>query len=661
MITPFKRFIQSMGISDYANPTNNSNSNSLVLESLHINRLNIDNVNPISNNNNNSSYSNSSATNNVSTASAVDKSSHCNGRGGNSPSSQDKKKCIELQPTSSITNNNNNNSHSSNLLDTTANMNLNIEKNHCCMSAPLTTISSTVSSTGVVAAIPTTDLAREQWYVHHTPSHPQHHISEEFVMYAPALPTSSTGSSIGKFGIESSTESYLNSRYNVNVKGVRHERTSSFFDIPAVTHPYCYSIPQLSLLIHHLPHSLSPTLNIHTLTSKLIRLFRRGDDRLLFPATPPAGILKKSDDDTSYCNNSPVSTSLQFGQHFHNSKNEHPDSTTSHLANHHPHHNPHHHHHHHHTQPPNLHPHTHHLSPHHSSAFKFSHTSVLGSSSPPSVYHQYNGQNTSAAYGLRPSTDLGALALAPVSTTSDVDIKYENPYNAAISSTYALRAGNSVDSSTAVSSTDSDFKLESLYAANNGITTSHTVSQRRGSLQLWQFLVALLDEPTTNSSCIAWTGRGMEFKLIEPEEVARRWGIQKNRPAMNYDKLSRSLRYYYEKGIMQKVNGERYVYRFVCDPEALFNMAYGHLSNGTGSSGAPPATGTTTAKMDQHSHHHHHHLLTTVGKNSNIDAGLLIRDSGTNSSLEEDRDRASLNHVSVVASKHHEQLYYGKF
>lgn len=57
--------------------------------------------------------------------------------------------------------------------------------------------------------------------------------------------------------------------------------------------------------------------------------------------------------------------------------------------------------------------------------------------------------------------------------------------------------------------------------------------------------------------------------------MARRWGVQKNRPAMNYDKLSRSLRYYYEKGIMQKVAGERYVYKFVCDPEALFNMAYG--------------------------------------------------------------------------------------
>lgn len=46
--------------------------------------------------------------------------------------------------------------------------------------------------------------------------------------------------------------------------------------------------------------------------------------------------------------------------------------------------------------------------------------------------------------------------------------------------------------------------------------------QRRGSLQLWQFLVALLDDPG-NAHFIAWTGRGMEFKLIEPEEVRACW------------------------------------------------------------------------------------------------------------------------------------------
>uniref|UniRef100_UPI0035900EB3 ETS translocation variant 1-like isoform X2 n=1 Tax=Myxine glutinosa TaxID=7769 RepID=UPI0035900EB3 len=96
---------------------------------------------------------------------------------------------------------------------------------------------------------------------------------------------------------------------------------------------------------------------------------------------------------------------------------------------------------------------------------------------------------------------------------------------------------------------------------------------RRGSLQLWQFLVALLEDPG-HSNTIMWTGRDMEFKLLDPEEVARLWGLQKNRPAMNYDKLSRSLRYYYEKGIMQKVAGERYVYKFVCDPDVVFSLTF---------------------------------------------------------------------------------------
>lgn len=52
-----------------------------------------------------------------------------------------------------------------------------------------------------------------------------------------------------------------------------------------------------------------------------------------------------------------------------------------------------------------------------------------------------------------------------------------------------------------------------------GVFREGTPYQRRGSLQLWQFLVALLDDPG-NAHFIAWTGRGMEFKLIEPEEVS---------------------------------------------------------------------------------------------------------------------------------------------
>lgn len=50
------------------------------------------------------------------------------------------------------------------------------------------------------------------------------------------------------------------------------------------------------------------------------------------------------------------------------------------------------------------------------------------------------------------------------------------------------------------------------------------------------------------------------FLLMAFIQVARLWGVQKNRPAMNYDKLSRSLRYYYEKGIMQKVMADKEIY-----------------------------------------------------------------------------------------------------
>jgi hypothetical protein len=56
---------------------------------------------------------------------------------------------------------------------------------------------------------------------------------------------------------------------------------------------------------------------------------------------------------------------------------------------------------------------------------------------------------------------------------------------------------------------------------------------------------------------------------------------------MNYDKLSRSLRYYYEKGIMQKVAGERYVYRFVCDPQTLYPFI---SRNGQGTKGSTNPT-----------------------------------------------------------------------
>ncbi|XP_010183602.1 PREDICTED: ETS domain-containing protein Elk-4 isoform X2 [Mesitornis unicolor] len=88
------------------------------------------------------------------------------------------------------------------------------------------------------------------------------------------------------------------------------------------------------------------------------------------------------------------------------------------------------------------------------------------------------------------------------------------------------------------------------------------------AITLWQFLLQLLQEPQ-NKHIICWTSSDGEFKLLQAEEVARLWGIRKNKPSMNYDKLSRALRYYYVKNIIKKVNGKKFVYKFVSYPEIL--------------------------------------------------------------------------------------------
>ncbi|XP_052060795.1 Friend leukemia integration 1 transcription factor-like [Mytilus californianus] len=91
--------------------------------------------------------------------------------------------------------------------------------------------------------------------------------------------------------------------------------------------------------------------------------------------------------------------------------------------------------------------------------------------------------------------------------------------------------------------------------------SSRFSSSGTGQIQLWQFLLELLSD-RRNMGCITWEGTQGEFKLVDPDEVARRWGERKSKPNMNYDKLSRALRYYYDKNIMTKVHGKRYAYKF---------------------------------------------------------------------------------------------------
>ncbi|GAB1287675.1 Ets variant 3-like [Apodemus speciosus] len=67
----------------------------------------------------------------------------------------------------------------------------------------------------------------------------------------------------------------------------------------------------------------------------------------------------------------------------------------------------------------------------------------------------------------------------------------------------------------------------------------------------------------SSTHVIAWQqGEYGEFVIKDPDEVARLWGRRKCKPQMNYDKLSRALRYYYNKRILHKTKGKKFTYKF---------------------------------------------------------------------------------------------------
>ncbi|XP_022521274.2 ETS domain-containing transcription factor ERF-like [Astyanax mexicanus] len=79
-------------------------------------------------------------------------------------------------------------------------------------------------------------------------------------------------------------------------------------------------------------------------------------------------------------------------------------------------------------------------------------------------------------------------------------------------------------------------------------------------VQLWHFLLELLGRG--EGGAISWGGEWGEFVIRDPERLAKLWGERKGKPHMNYDKLSRALRYYYNKRILHKTKGKRFTYKF---------------------------------------------------------------------------------------------------
>ncbi|XP_050739404.1 uncharacterized protein LOC127009917 isoform X2 [Eriocheir sinensis] len=81
--------------------------------------------------------------------------------------------------------------------------------------------------------------------------------------------------------------------------------------------------------------------------------------------------------------------------------------------------------------------------------------------------------------------------------------------------------------------------------------------------RLWEFIRNLLLDPETCPSLVKWENpeEGL-FRFMDAEKVARRWGDRKQNREMNYEKLSRAMRYYYKTHIFEAVIGRRLVYKF---------------------------------------------------------------------------------------------------
>uniref|UniRef100_A0A673L701 ETS homologous factor n=2 Tax=Sinocyclocheilus rhinocerous TaxID=307959 RepID=A0A673L701_9TELE len=80
---------------------------------------------------------------------------------------------------------------------------------------------------------------------------------------------------------------------------------------------------------------------------------------------------------------------------------------------------------------------------------------------------------------------------------------------------------------------------------------------------LWEFIRDILLNPERNPGLIKWEDHSEGvFRFLKSEAVAQLWGKKKNNSSMTYEKLSRAMRYYYKREILERVDGRRLVYKF---------------------------------------------------------------------------------------------------
>ncbi|XP_043938572.1 ETS homologous factor [Protopterus annectens] len=97
----------------------------------------------------------------------------------------------------------------------------------------------------------------------------------------------------------------------------------------------------------------------------------------------------------------------------------------------------------------------------------------------------------------------------------------------------------------------------------NRPSESHIRKHNPRGTHLWEFIRDILLNPEKNPGLIKWEDRSEGvFRFLKSEAVAQLWGKKKNNSSMTYEKLSRAMRYYYKREILERVDGRRLVYKF---------------------------------------------------------------------------------------------------
>uniref|UniRef100_A0A1I7TVL9 ETS domain-containing protein n=1 Tax=Caenorhabditis tropicalis TaxID=1561998 RepID=A0A1I7TVL9_9PELO len=132
-----------------------------------------------------------------------------------------------------------------------------------------------------------------------------------------------------------------------------------------------------------------------------------------------------------------------------------------------------------------------------------------------------------------------------------------------------------------------------------------------GKPRLLPFLRGLLNDPS-HSDIIIWNDQDeQQFQLVQPEKVAKLWGSINGNPDMNYDKMSRGLRYLYKedqsrKATLKKIHGKDFKYQFLdsmdgslsSNTSPVTNFINNSLSSSPTSSSSSSAGSTSPSSSD---------------------------------------------------------------